>query len=745
MPVLLQTARVKVRASGQSAPVIETRILLGSGSQRSYISSQLSEALGLKEEQRETLLVKAFGTEEGRLQVCSVVSLRAETRAGSDITLSLLTIPTICGPITGQPITCAMERFPHLTGLELADSGGPNEGLEIGILIGVDQYWDVVTGKIVRGRSGPSAMQTRFGWVLSGPVPGVIAESHVTCSSISHVLTAETHSSRQELVCLEKKLQAFWDLDTLGIKEGEESVYERFLEDVSFRDGRYCVRLPWKSPRIMLPDNLELSQRRLYNLLKRLQQSPHILTQYDEIIRDQLRQGIVEAVDPSDAGPIGATHYLPHHAVIREDKLTTKLRIVYDASARSSGPSLNDCLYAGPTFSQNILDILLRFCLFRVAVTADVEKAFLMVSVAEEDRNALRFLWVEDIKAQLPRLAVMRFTRVVFGVSASPFLLNATIRKHVEGYRDGDYSFVEKFNRSIYVDDLTFGGKTEAKALELYEKSRQCLRQAGFTLRKFMSNSTTLQAHISSQDSYGVQVPQREHVTCDEESYTKNTLGERLDLPECVKVLGVKWKPAEDVLVCDLSDLYKVAVTMHPTKRNVIGLSARVYDPMGILSPWTVCFKLLFQDICAARLDWDDQLEGEILMKWKTLLSRMQEPLLLHIPRCYFHDIEGPCSCELIGFCNASQRAYAAVVFMKIGSAGKCAVRFVTSRTRVAPLNALTIPRLELLAALLLACHLSNTMQALQPEQKFDKISCYTDSKIVLYWIRDTTKSGNSL
>ena len=242
-------------------------------------------------------------------------------------------------------------------------------------------------------------------------------------------------------------------------------------------------------------------------------------------------------------------------------------------------------------------------------MTADVVKAFLMVSVAEEDRNALRFLWVEDIKAQLPRLAVMRFTRVVFGVSASPFLLNATIRKHVEGYRDGDYSFVEKFNRSIYVDDLTFGGKIEAEALELYEKSRQCLRQAGFTLRKFMSNSTTLQAHISSQDSYGVQVPKRERVTCDEESYTKNTLGERLDLPECVTVLGVKWKPAEDVLVCDLNDLYKVAVTMHPTKRNVIGLSARVYDPMGILSPWTVCFKLLFQNICAVRLDWDDQLE----------------------------------------------------------------------------------------------------------------------------------------
>ena len=157
VPTLLQTARVKVRAPGKLAPVIETRILLDTGSQRSYISRQLSEALGLKEEKRETLLVKAFAAEEEKLQVCSVVSLRVETRAGSSIVLSLLAIPIICGPITGQPITCAMDLFPHLSGLELADSGDLNEYLEIGILIGADQYWEVVTGEIVRGRSGPSA------------------------------------------------------------------------------------------------------------------------------------------------------------------------------------------------------------------------------------------------------------------------------------------------------------------------------------------------------------------------------------------------------------------------------------------------------------------------------------------------------------------------------------------------------------------------------------------------------------
>ena len=90
---------------------------------------------------------------------------------------------------------------------------------------------------------------------------------------------------------------------------------------------------------------------------------------------------------PSD-GPIGRTHYIPHHAVIREDKQTTKMRIVYDASAKTQEPSLNDCLYAGPTFGQNILDILLQFRLFHVAVTADIEKAFLWCQLQRKIETA---------------------------------------------------------------------------------------------------------------------------------------------------------------------------------------------------------------------------------------------------------------------------------------------------------------------------------------------------------------------
>ncbi|MCG8621378.1 MAG: hypothetical protein MJE68_05160 [Proteobacteria bacterium] len=216
------------------------------------------------------------------------------------------------------------------------------------------------------------------------------------------------------------------------------------------------MHLPWKESHPLLPDNYELCRKRLNGFFRRLNQNPEQLHQY-AVIRDQLRQGMVEVVPDPTVFVEGRVHYLPHHAVVRHDKQTTKLRVVYDASAKTDGPSLNDCLYTGPNFGQSILDILLRFRLHEVALVGDVEKAFLMVSVADRDRDVLRFLWIKDARDTQPEITIMRFTRVVFGVSASPFLLNAIIDHHIKKYSSIDQPFMNKFRRSVYVDDLTAG------------------------------------------------------------------------------------------------------------------------------------------------------------------------------------------------------------------------------------------------------------------------------------------------
>ena len=164
-----------------------------------------------------------------------------------------------------------------------------------------------------------------------------------------------------------------------------------------------------------------------------------MLQEYHSVIMDQIRDGIVEVVKiPSQMS--NKAYYILHHAVIRTDMRTTKLRIVYDASIKVNGLSLNEC-------GQNIFDILLQFRLHNVALVANIEKAFLMVGVDERDRDVLRFLWIDDINSDLPRLEVLRFARVTFGVSSSSFLLNATIRHHMEQYRSMDPVFVDKFEQ----------------------------------------------------------------------------------------------------------------------------------------------------------------------------------------------------------------------------------------------------------------------------------------------------------
>ena len=162
-------------------------------------------------------------------------------------------------------------------------------------------------------------------------------------------------------------------------------------------------------------------------------------------------------------------HYILHHAVIRRNKSTTKLRIVYDASAKSHGASLNDCIF----------DIMLRFRNQRVALVGDIEKAFLMVHMNETDKDVLRFLWVDDIDKAEPKVITLRFTRVVFGLSSSPFLLNATIKHHIEQYEQCDPHFTRKFLESIYVDDLTSEDSDVDSTFELYMKLKSRLRKAG--------------------------------------------------------------------------------------------------------------------------------------------------------------------------------------------------------------------------------------------------------------------------
>ena len=158
------------------------------------------------------------------------------------------------------------------------------------------------------------------------------------------------------------------------------------------------VKLPIKPHHDILPDNYNLSLNRLASLGSKLKKNPLLSDEYNNIIHSYLEQGIVEKVE--NMGDPGMVHYLPHRAVIREDKETSKVRIVFDASSKSKNePSLNECLYSGPCMLPAIYDILARFRLGKIGIVSDIQQAFLNVEVAEEHRDLLRFLWYKKFNS----------------------------------------------------------------------------------------------------------------------------------------------------------------------------------------------------------------------------------------------------------------------------------------------------------------------------------------------------------
>ena len=199
---------------------------------------------------------------------------------------------------------------------------------------------------------------------------------------------------------------------------------------------------------------------------------------------------------------------------MREDKSTTKFRIVYTASARENGPASNDCLHTGPPLTPDILDILVRFRDQPIAVVADIEKAFLMIAVKKEDKDVLRFLWVDTVNSVEPKIVEYGFARVVFGVTSSPFLLNAILLKHITSYEREDPEFANQMLRSLYVDDLSLS--LEDEAYELYLKSRERMAQGGFNLRKWLTNSRPLMEKIKEMESQRESSIQRERDLIDQ-------------------------------------------------------------------------------------------------------------------------------------------------------------------------------------------------------------------------------------
>ncbi|GFV77747.1 DUF1758 domain-containing protein [Trichonephila clavipes] len=238
--------------------------------------------------------------------------------------------------------------------------------------------------------------ETRLGWYLQGR-----CDERSDCTSV-HLVHSEDESISTEL-------RRFWEIESLGILDkgsmtlgnGDEEILSEFDKSVNFVDGRYRVNLPWKpGMREALQNNKTVARKRFEGLVRRFKCDHELFCEYKDVIDDYVREGIVERTS-CDSLLDSQGFYLPHHAVIRSDKTTSHIRIVFDGSAHEDGQSsLNQSLYTGPNLHPNILELLLCFRKSPVAFTADVKSAFLQIELDFRDRDFTRFFWTDNLNKE---------------------------------------------------------------------------------------------------------------------------------------------------------------------------------------------------------------------------------------------------------------------------------------------------------------------------------------------------------
>lgn len=408
---------------------------------------------------------------------------------------------------------------------------------------------------------------------------------------------------------------------------------------------------------------------------------------------------------------MGKEFYIPHKAVIRETAETTKMRIVYDASARATpeSPSLNECLYPGPPLQNKLWDILVRQRAYPIAVTADIQKAFLKICIRECERDALRFHWR---KSEHGKLEILRFTRALFGLAPSPFLLGGVIEAHLDALEEREPEIVAELRRSLYVDDLLTGGQTTSHAQQRKEKAVQIFSDATFQLHKWYSNVKQLE-----EDTNLI-------VASEEQSFAKQQLNVK---PTESKMLGVKWDKEQDTLAVVIPE-----EETQPTKRGILGKMAKIYDPLGLITPLKLIAKQIYRELCETKAPWDAKINGALLQRWKK--REEQLPREQQVPRpiaSYQEEIQ---AVELHSFGDASERGVGAAVYAVVRQPSGNTQRLVVAKSRLAK-QGLTIPRLELIAAHMATNMLINVRNALD-NLPSPNVFGWLDSTVALHWIK---------
>ncbi|UYV60560.1 hypothetical protein LAZ67_1001526, partial [Cordylochernes scorpioides] len=693
--VLLATARIKIKNG--LGKLCTCRALLDSGSQVTMITKGCCERLGLVQRKSDRMIIGV-----GNTPVQHSSSTVSVTFCPLNNSEEFSVEAVVTGVLTSEIPNFRLKdpNWPTLKSLKLAD---PEFYIQapIDMILGADIYTELMlNGSISLGEGLPMAINTRLGWVLLGKLMGT-SESNTEVCNLS--LQSEPE--------LEFVMKRFWETESVPSPDlcTQDEDCERLFSNNHGRDshGRYWVKLPFRQHRPLLGESREKALRRFLSLEGKLCKNVKLYDQYRGFMKEYEHLNHMERVPIAEVKrKLCRCYYMPHHPVIREQSTTTKMRVVFDASAKSeNNVSLNQFLHKGPKIQQDVFFILLRFRTYPVAITADIEKMYRQIRIHPEDADYQRILWRPS-----PEEPVVdyRLLTVTYGTTSAPFLAMRTLQQLAE---DEGHNYPEASRVTLndfYVDDLLTGAQTIAETKELIDQLKDLMKKGGFHLRKWNSNCQEIVSHV-------------------EEMNEEKKIN--LEKGAISKILGIVWDHVQDT--------FRVNITLPEevvTKRDLLSNIARIFDPLGFLSPTTVALKIIMQELWRSGTGWDEHIPNDIKEKWNNFRAELLKLGDLSIPR-YVWACEKDQDVQLHGFCDASGVAYSAVCYLRTVSLdGQVHISMLAAKTRVAPCKSLTLPRLELCAALLLSQLYRSVVDSLKID--IGRAYLWSDSQISLSWIK---------